>query len=83
MSILNHAVDEKEPRPPELSHWALFVRFLKFGFMAFDGPVAQIRVTRIQIYRDFYKRLKRKAVAAGSGVDLTFAVRSMRVERRR
>ncbi len=44
MSILDHAdavVDERELRPPELSHWALFVRFLKFGFMAFGGPVAQ------------------------------------------
>ncbi len=52
MSILDHAdpvVDQREPRPPELSHWALFVRFLRFGFMAFGGPVAQIAMIRREL----------------------------------
>lgn len=38
-----------QPRPPELSHWALFVRFLRFGFMAFGGPVAQIAMIRREL----------------------------------
>ncbi len=28
----------EEARPPELSYPALFVRFLRFGVMAFGGP---------------------------------------------
>lgn len=38
-----------QPRPPELSHWALFVRFLRFGLMAFGGPVAQIAMIRREL----------------------------------
>lgn len=38
-----------EPRPPELGHWALFVRFLRFGLMAFGGPVAQIAMIRREL----------------------------------
>ena len=52
MSILDNAdpvFNQREPRPPELSHWALFVRFLKFGFMAFGGPVAQIAMIRREL----------------------------------
>lgn len=52
MSTLDHAdpvVDRVEPRPPELSHWGLFVRFLKFGVMAFGGPVAQIAMIRSEL----------------------------------
>ena len=37
------------PHPPELSYWALFVRFLRFGFMAFGGPVAQIAMIRREL----------------------------------
>jgi chromate transporter len=36
-------------RPPELTYWALFVRFLRFGFMAFGGPVAQIAMVRREL----------------------------------
>lgn len=38
-----------EPRPPELGYWALFARFLRFGWMAFGGPVAQIAMIRREL----------------------------------
>ncbi|MCG2839928.1 chromate efflux transporter [Sandaracinobacter sp. RS1-74] len=36
-------------RPPKLSYPALFWRFLKFGAMAFGGPVAQIAMIRREL----------------------------------
>lgn len=33
-------------RPPAISLWALFLKFLRFGFLAFGGPVAQIAMIR-------------------------------------
>lgn len=33
-------------RPPALSHTRLFLRFLRFGLLAFGGPVAQIAMIR-------------------------------------
>ncbi len=36
-------------RPPALSHGALFARFLKFGCLAFGGPVAQIAMIRREL----------------------------------
>jgi chromate transporter len=41
--------DPSQPQPPELSYWALFVRFLRFGFLAFGGPVAQIAMIRREL----------------------------------
>lgn len=38
-----------DQRPPELSLPALFLRFLKFGVMAFGGPVAQIALIRREL----------------------------------
>lgn len=38
-----------EARPPELSYPALFLRFLRFGLMAFGGPVAQIAMIRREL----------------------------------
>lgn len=38
-----------DPQPPGLSHPALFWRFLKFGAMAFGGPVAQIAMIRREL----------------------------------
>jgi chromate transporter len=35
--------------PPELSYLEVFVRFLRFGFMAFGGPVAQIAMIRREL----------------------------------
>jgi len=34
------------PRPPSLSYVQLFLRFLRFGLLAFGGPVAQIAMIR-------------------------------------
>jgi chromate transporter len=41
--------DEAEARPPELSYAALFIRFLRFGMLAFGGPVAQIAMIRREL----------------------------------
>ena len=38
-----------EPRPPRLSLVALFFRFLRFGVLAFGGPVAQIAMIRREL----------------------------------
>ena len=35
-----------EPQPPALSYPQLFLRFLRFGLMAWGGPVAQIAMLR-------------------------------------
>jgi len=42
-------IDADEPRPPQLSYAALFLRFLRFGLMAFGGPVAQIAMVRREL----------------------------------
>ncbi|MGZ9099535.1 MAG: chromate efflux transporter [Brevundimonas sp.] len=42
-------IDADESRPPDLSHAALFLRFLRFGLMAFGGPVAQIAMVRREL----------------------------------
>jgi len=44
--------DKSQPQPPEQTYWALFVRFLRFGFMAFGGPVAQIAMIRRQLVEE-------------------------------
>lgn len=41
-----------EPKPPALSHIALFLRFLRFGLLAFGGPVAQIAMIRRDLVDD-------------------------------
>ena len=38
-----------EPRPPRLSYLAIFLRFLRFGLLAFGGPVAQIAMVRREL----------------------------------
>ena len=40
---------DQEPAPPSLSHAALFLRFLRFGLLAFGGPVAQIAMIRHEL----------------------------------
>jgi len=34
---------------PSLTHWLLFLRFLRFGFLAWGGPVAQIAMLRREL----------------------------------
>jgi len=48
-NICDEETEEARLLPPELSHWALFVRFLRFGFTAFGGPVAQIAMIRREL----------------------------------
>lgn len=38
-----------DPQPPSLGYGALFLRFLRFGFMAWGGPVAQIAMIRREL----------------------------------
>lgn len=42
-------VRESEPVPPALSLAAVFLRFLRFGLLAFGGPVAQIAMIRREL----------------------------------
>lgn len=42
-------VDREEAHPPHLSFAALFLRFLRFGVLAFGGPVAQIAMIRREL----------------------------------
>ena len=49
-----------EPSPPELTYAALFVRFLRFGLLAFGGPVAQIAMIRRELVDE------EKWIASGS-----------------
>lgn len=44
--------DHAEPRPPELTYWALFARFLRFGLLAFGGPLAQIAMIRRELVEE-------------------------------
>jgi chromate transporter len=41
--------EQADERPPELSYAALFLRFLRFGALAFGGPVAQIAMIRREL----------------------------------
>ncbi|CAN5284274.1 chromate efflux transporter [soil metagenome] len=43
---------DAEPQPPALSYSALFLRFLRFGLLAFGGPVAQIAMIRRDLVED-------------------------------
>lgn len=42
-------VEPSEACPPRLTLTALFLRFLRFGFLAFGGPVAQIAMIRREL----------------------------------
>lgn len=42
-------MDAEDLRPPNLSLAALFLRFLRFGVLAFGGPVAQIAMIRREL----------------------------------
>lgn len=45
-------IADHEARPPAMSHAALFLRFLKFGALAFGGPVAQIAMIRRELVEE-------------------------------
>lgn len=47
--IIADVAAEREAVPPSLSYLKLFVRFLKFGFLAWGGPVAQIAMLRREL----------------------------------
>lgn len=53
---INTTVDLSEPRPeaapPNLTHAQLFIRFLRFGLLAWGGPVAQIAMVRRELVDD-------------------------------
>jgi chromate transporter len=40
---------DDESRPPDMSHGALFLRFLRFGATGFGGPAAQIAMVRREL----------------------------------
>jgi len=39
-------------RPPDIGYFALFLRFLRFGALAFGGPVAQIAMIRRELVEE-------------------------------
>ncbi|WP_419694832.1 chromate transporter [Mesorhizobium muleiense] len=43
------AVEPSELSPPVMSQWQIFVRFLRFGLLAWGGPVAQIAMIRREL----------------------------------
>lgn len=51
-TVLVAAAEEAEASPPELSATQIFVRFLRFGLMAWGGPVAQIAMIRRDLVDD-------------------------------
>ena len=52
MVLTPQEAPELEPRPPRLSLLALFLKFLRFGALAFGGPIAQIGMIRQQLVED-------------------------------
>ena len=47
--IVAGMAQDHDIQPPRMSYGALFVRFLRFGFAAFGGPVAQIAMVRREL----------------------------------
>ena len=55
MAVVHNPVaadEHPEARPPELTYLALFLRFLRFGLLAFGGPVAQIAMIRRELVEE-------------------------------
>lgn len=49
MSHQAKLTEGKEPSPPSLSQGQIFIRFLRFGLLAWGGPVAQIAMIRREL----------------------------------
>ncbi|WP_296815221.1 chromate efflux transporter [Brevundimonas sp.] len=47
--MTQEATTSREPQPPRLSYAGLFLRFLRFGLLAFGGPVAQIAMIKHEL----------------------------------
>lgn len=45
-------LDEAPSTIPQLSYWQVFIRFLRFGFLAWGGPVAQIAMIRRELVEE-------------------------------
>ncbi|MBK9005214.1 chromate transporter (plasmid) [Agrobacterium deltaense] len=45
----SNTADQQELTVPTLSQWQIFVRFLRFGLLAWGGPVAQIAMIRREL----------------------------------
>lgn len=45
-------LDETPSTIPQLSYWQVFIRFLRFGFLAWGGPVAQIAMIRRELVEE-------------------------------
>lgn len=45
----SNTADQQEITVPALSQWQIFVRFLRFGLLAWGGPVAQIAMIRREL----------------------------------
>lgn len=50
--MVAEATAGREAVPPSLSYLQLFLRFLKFGFLAWGGPVAQIAMLRRELVNE-------------------------------
>lgn len=59
--------EEDNIQPPPISHAALFLRFFRFGFAAFGGPVAQIAMVRREL-------VEREGWISGPGFNRLLAV---------
>jgi chromate transporter len=46
------SLDEAPSTIPQLSYWQVFIRFLRFGFLAWGGPVAQIAMIRRELVEE-------------------------------
>lgn len=51
-TVVSDAPSAAEPQPPALTYSQLFLRFLRFGLMAWGGPVAQIAMLRKELVEE-------------------------------
>src|SRR5262245_30796554 len=51
-ALMQRSVGTPEPRTPHLSLAAVFLRFLRFGLLAWGGPVAQIAMLQHELVEE-------------------------------